>query len=75
MFMKLIHPLSDQNSHQAHFHETTCAQALNHFLELWWRLILMKVGVALAVYEGSNATGVPEVLEVEHNLTLVGHIP
>ena len=28
-------PLSDQNSHQAHFHETTRAQALNHFLELW----------------------------------------
>ena len=29
----------------------------------------------LAVYEGSDATGVPEVLDVEHKLTLVGHIP
>ena len=48
---------------------------LHQFLELWWRLILMKVGVALAVYEGSDATGVPGVLEVEHGLTLVVHIP
>ena len=39
------------------------------------RLILMKVGVALAVYEGSDTTGVPGVVDVEHRLTLVVHNP
>ena len=34
MFMKLIHPFLTKKNQQAHFPETTRAQALNQFLEL-----------------------------------------